>query len=314
MSNYFGYILEESIPQDYEDPNDIYNEMDTTMCEFDSYVQEGVGLKVLIGAGIAVALSGLIALILKLFSDKSEANVSTECRKALSIYEQAKNAGVKQIVLNIYPKRDFFSMTNGILDMTEILSDELENFLTHVAYPETKASSIEEIQSKCDDIIRSRVGCSLEEFLNNFETMFNNSVEAYRGTDIDTAGGFVKELNKVKNDFKGMTKALYNIQDKYKKLKANNPAYDKYENYFVNKIDGLRALLKQLGDSVIKVLKAIEDSMLYAIKHKDDLDDFDDVDFDEPASKKRVDVKDIMDGKVGFNDVMSDKNTVLHFS
>ena len=30
--------------------------------------------------------------------------------------------------------------------------------------------------------------------------------------------------------------------------------------------------------------------------------------------QKRVDVKDIMDGKVGFNDAMSDKNTVLHFS
>ena len=44
----------------------------------------------------------------------------------------------------------------------------------------------------------------------------------------------------------------------------------------------------------------------------DDVDPFDDT--TEPAHQKRVDVKDIMDGKVDFNDAMSDKNTVLHFS
>lgn len=82
MSNYFGYILEESIPQDCEDPNDIYNEMDATMCEFDSYVQEGVGLKIAAGIGIAALLGGLIAVIVKCVSNKSSSSATKSVKKA----------------------------------------------------------------------------------------------------------------------------------------------------------------------------------------------------------------------------------------
>ena len=91
MSNYFDYILEESIPQDYEDPNDIYNEMDATMCEFDSYVQEGVGLKIAAGIGIAALLGGLIAVIVKCVSNKSSSSATKSVKKA----EKALNNKIK---------------------------------------------------------------------------------------------------------------------------------------------------------------------------------------------------------------------------
>lgn len=82
MTNYFDYILEESIHQEYEEPVDVYNEIDATMCEFDLYVQEGVGLKIIAGLGIAALLGGLIAVIVKLISGKSDKSTAVKAKKA----------------------------------------------------------------------------------------------------------------------------------------------------------------------------------------------------------------------------------------
>ena len=50
MPDYFGYIHEASY-DDIDDVDVVYNEMDSSLAEFDSYVQEGVGLNVIIGIG-----------------------------------------------------------------------------------------------------------------------------------------------------------------------------------------------------------------------------------------------------------------------
>ena len=104
MPNYFDYMLKAS--DDYNDITDwgdsLFSEMDLTLAEFDNYVQEGVGVKILIGIGLAAALGGLIALIIKLFSGKSGGtSASTKTKAAKTTVNQAKKAGVETLKVNI---------------------------------------------------------------------------------------------------------------------------------------------------------------------------------------------------------------------
>lgn len=79
MLNDFDYILEEA---EYDnDPDSVYSEMDLALAEFDAYVQEGVGVAVLAGIGIAAALGGLIALIIKLFGRSSASSTASEAKR-----------------------------------------------------------------------------------------------------------------------------------------------------------------------------------------------------------------------------------------
>jgi hypothetical protein len=92
MSEYFGYIHESSSYDDLDDADVVYNEMDASMCEFDAYVQEGVGLAIAAGVGGAALLGGLIALIVKCFgnsSSSSTAKTAKEAKKALQEMEAA---------------------------------------------------------------------------------------------------------------------------------------------------------------------------------------------------------------------------------
>lgn len=100
MSNYFDYISESAEVEinSPDDVNEIYNEMDASMGEFDAYVQEGVGLKILIGVGIAAALGGLIALIVhmcKKKGDKGVVKAAEETEKAAKEAQKDPDADKK---------------------------------------------------------------------------------------------------------------------------------------------------------------------------------------------------------------------------
>lgn len=82
MPNYFDYILEESTLPETKNIDLIFNEYDLTMTEFDTYVQEGVGLKILAGVGFAAMLGGLIAVIIELVSGKSDKSTAVKAKKA----------------------------------------------------------------------------------------------------------------------------------------------------------------------------------------------------------------------------------------
>ena len=90
MANYFDYILESS-DNDIDDQDVVYNEMDASVAEFETYIQEGLGIaaKVLIGVGIAAALAGLIALIIKLYKKKKGKSAAAAAKQT---EEKAKEA------------------------------------------------------------------------------------------------------------------------------------------------------------------------------------------------------------------------------
>ena len=113
MPNYFDYIAEEA-SYDVATPNSVYTEMDLAIAELNYYVQEGVGVKILIGIGIAAALGGLIALIIKLFSNKSGSSASAKTKKTKDAVQQAKSAGVEEIVVDLQQTSE--SNSNNVVE------------------------------------------------------------------------------------------------------------------------------------------------------------------------------------------------------
>ena len=94
MPNYFDYISESS-EVEINSPDDIdviYNEMDASMCEFDSYVQEGVGVA-LAAVGGAGLLAGIIALIVKCFGSSSPSSVAKTAKEAKKALDKAEKSG-----------------------------------------------------------------------------------------------------------------------------------------------------------------------------------------------------------------------------
>lgn len=98
MPELFGYILE-SADQSVDDigdfDNDTYNEMDASMCEFDSYVQEGVGVAIAASVGGAALLGGLIALIAKCFGKTSPNSAAKATQAAKKAAQTAARQGTE---------------------------------------------------------------------------------------------------------------------------------------------------------------------------------------------------------------------------
>lgn len=96
MSDYFDYIHESS-QEDIDDVNIIYNEYEMAINEFDSYVQEGIGLKILVGIGLAALIGLLIGVIVKLVSGGSGSSVTSSISQAQKKIELAKKYGVEKV-------------------------------------------------------------------------------------------------------------------------------------------------------------------------------------------------------------------------
>lgn len=73
-------MKESALPESY-DIDDVITESDLALMEFDQYVQEGIGLKILAGIGIIAAIGGLIAIILKLIRSKDSGSVSNNAKE-----------------------------------------------------------------------------------------------------------------------------------------------------------------------------------------------------------------------------------------
>ena len=181
MTSYFDYILEESIPQSYEEPVTVYNEMDATMCEFDSYVQEGVGMKILIGVGIVAALGGLIALIIKCFSNKSSSSASNKTRAAKKALRAASSKGVTELTISvpIEATQERVEQLNKFGEMyTKFLDDYHDQIQRIIAADNTDEAILTELKSVGKDLLEKKP--EIAKLLNNPEAlkMLTSSVVA----------------------------------------------------------------------------------------------------------------------------------------
>jgi hypothetical protein len=161
MPNYFDYMLE-SADSSIDDMDDcdvaesVYNEMDASMCEFDSYVQEGVGVAIAAGVGGAALIGGLIALIAKCFgnsSSNSAARAAKEAQKAIDNTEELPEEGVEVPTPEAVEKvkeevrdnvQDFIDTAQAVLD-----NSAKKNSETGIEKPEqTKSSTGKKVGTK----------------------------------------------------------------------------------------------------------------------------------------------------------------------
>lgn len=100
-SNYKDDVYTESQLDDDYDIDDVITESDLALMEFDQYVQEGVGLAIVAGVGIAAALGSLIALIVYICKKKGSKGVKKQAEDTKKAAQQvAKTQGADTPVPN----------------------------------------------------------------------------------------------------------------------------------------------------------------------------------------------------------------------
>ena len=135
MENYFDYILEESVLPEEESVEDILTEYDLAINEFNSYIQES-GLAIVAGVGISVALGGVIALIVKAFSNNQGASTANKAKRAANAAATCKKNGVDELEVSSVDEEK----SNKILAVTDKLVEQYTQF-------------IKEYKEKCSNII-----------------------------------------------------------------------------------------------------------------------------------------------------------------
>lgn len=107
MPNYFDYMLESA--ENYNDDEDncqqLMTEMDLTLCDFDAYVQEGVGMA-LAAVGLGAVIGAIIGVIIKLVSKKSDKSAATSFKRADKACREAERRGVKKVTLQGWITKD----------------------------------------------------------------------------------------------------------------------------------------------------------------------------------------------------------------
>lgn len=156
MSDYFDYIMKEStLPESY-DIDDVITESDLALMEFDSYVQEGVGMKILIGIGLAALIGGLIAVLVKMLSNSSSTSSSVAIKQAKKSVELAKKYGVKSVRFGGF-KQGWLS-SEGIKHIEEVCKceditcDMIENIIGIISSTDDNSYEKNEFNEKLKTI------------------------------------------------------------------------------------------------------------------------------------------------------------------
>lgn len=263
MKDYFDYISESSEVDIDDDVLDVYNEMDAELCEFDSYVQEGVGVAIAAGVGGAAIIGGLIALIAKCFgnsSSNSAARAAKEAQKAIDNIEKLPEEGVEVPTPNAIEEvkeevcdnvKDFIDAAQSILDNRQIPSDDtIKN--TANKNSETGIEKEKQAQASTGKKVGTKTVHSKEEAKEAFKKQEQASKE-------------ISQMNKaLKTKQRELQKATesgkVNLGDKQKKqleakrnkaakaVNAGSNAYRKSANNVLGKLEaGAREIRKFFG-------------------------------------------------------------------
>lgn len=249
MPDYFGYIHEASY-DDIDDVDVVYNEMDSSLAEFDSYVQEGVGLNVIIGIGVVAALAGVIALIVKYFSNKNSSSATNAAKSAKNAATVAKKAGVTdvkveggQAALNASEKRN-----EEVVKIVEAYDELVEKYFNRVM------GELERLDTKYGD--KSDPDAAMAELKTTMSKIFNDVINDFpilkKLTNSRTSSGVKKKLKAIGGDNeKAAEKALIDVAQGTLKT-AQSVGIDNALNYVEAAFGVCRKLLfsgKRLNDN-----------------------------------------------------------------
>jgi hypothetical protein len=356
MSDYFDYILESS-SEDIDDVDIIYNEYEMTINEFDTYVQEGVGLKILAGIGIIAAIGGLIAIILKLISSKDSGSVSNNAKETKKAVDKlAKKNPEEKIECELFYgnrwEKYFAEVSSRAFacaqycdeyckKLNDIIGDWNEGSTPGVDVGTSKDKGL---SMKISFDTRTTVPKDLKDKWDgdlSLEWMKDIKDEVYRKNKVygDISAEKLKDaFDKIKIDkqetplsiirdrldavlqyndeFRSYAKSLNDSKKEIERLSSGNSTIAKYINetyrpkHLLDEISANTALLSILSTYTIDELRRIK-------KHAyDKLTKIDKSYLDsalEESQDDKVNVKDLMNGTVDFDDFMSNPNSQMVF-
>ncbi len=345
MENYFDYILQESTLVEEESAEDIFIEYDIAMMEFDQYVQEGVGLKILAGVGIAALIGLVISAIIKLVSNKSDQSAAVAVAKAKYMSKLAKQYGVEQVVFDAKHKKGWMTNLNMrafeiILNVSYANADTMREQIEYLESLDEKDVENVDVKGKLIEMwnkndeklkrssagnLKALKGSTLDQF-DIFNKGRNGKSIPERMSGKDPYGGWgetgTKEIVRIDDrlnslsqfikEFKTIGKGLQDLRKRAASLEKSKPTLVSYTKGWMEEkmvsevieyVNEANRIMTESADAIRDAIKIqISENKKNADKSSDD-----------STGKNKVDVKDLMNGTVDFDDFMSNPNSKMVF-
>jgi hypothetical protein len=286
MFDYFDYIHESS-QEDIDDVDSIYNETDLALAEFDSYVQEGIGIKIVAGLGIAALLGALIAVIIKVFGNRSDSNINRSTKIANTFLDRCERADIKTIVLKekhidlekavniIYNQRgDICSLIRKISSVAFSVSrmreapSSLADYSGYIQRSQDGIySDLEKLKTTIDDIYGKSIS-SISNLFNGSETV-----------DVEYCRLKIERSRRARKELLANTKKL----NEYRKQIENNSIVlpKKHMELFEEVSTKITAIILELDNAIYDAFKQIINTCIKALKEKGQYKDGEKLSFED---------------------------------
>lgn len=286
MFDYFDYIHESS-QEDIDNNDSIYNETDLALAEFDSYVQEGVGLKIVAGLGIAALLGALIAVIIKVFGNRSDSNINRSTKIANTFLDRCERAGIRTIVLEekhidlkkaidiIYNDRgNVCSLIRKISDVAfsvSRMSETPSSLVDYSGYIQRSQkgiySNLEELKTAIDDIYGKSIS-SIPNLFNGSETV---EVEYCR-----------LKIERSRNARKELLKNTKKLNEYRKQIKDNSIVLPEKHMELLEEVSTkITAIILELDNAIYDAFKQMINACTKALKEKGQYKDGEKLSFED---------------------------------
>lgn len=286
MFDYFDYIHESS-QEDIDDVDLIYNETDLALAEFDSYIQEGVGLKIVAGLGIAALLGALIAVIIKVFGNRSDNKTNQAAKTAITFIQRCERAGIKTITigekhlnldkLSRVIMNDKYAIYNIVQSVVTFALDCQVLFtITTEDIKNEKLNEMYDHLKTIKKVLNDNYGKTISDVKDLF--VETETIETdYVHLSINTLRGERKKILQI-------TKRMNQYREKIKKEYNGLP--EKHMKLFEEISTKISSIILELDKNIFDTFKMIIESCIKALKEKGQYRDGESLSFEHPIAKE----------------------------
>ena len=283
MFDCFDYIHESS----QEDIDDIMSEYDVALVEFDTYVQEGIGMKIVAGIGITALLGALIAVIIKVFGNKSDNKTNQVAKTALTFIQRCERAGIETITIKgkhlnldklsgiiMNDKYAIFYIVQSVV----IFSGDCQILfaLTDEKFKNEKLNEMYDYLETIKKALNDNYGKTISDVKDLF--VETETIETdYIHSSIDKLRGERKKILQI-------TKKMNQYREKIKKEYNGLP--EKHMKLFEEISTKISSIILELDKNIFDTFKMIIESCIKVLKEKGQYRDGESLSFEHPVTKE----------------------------
>lgn len=286
MFDYFDYIHESS-QEDIDDVDVIYNEYEMTINEFDSYVQEGVGLKIVAGIGLAALLGGLIAVIIKVFGNRSDNKTNQAAKTALTFIQRCERTGIKTITIE--GKHLNLDKLSGIVMYGKY---SIYNIVQSVSSFSYKCKELYALFENVKDEQLNRMYSHLEKIKKVLDDNYGKTLSDVKGLFVETETIGTDYIHLSINTLCGERKKLLltaKDMNRYREVIKKEPnsvhVPEKLMTLFEEVSTKISSIITELDTNMYDTFKMIIGSCTKALKEKGQYKDGESLSFEHPIGK-----------------------------